>query len=43
MRPLFSLAIGLVFGIGLCLSGMTAPAKVQGFLDVAGASFCLSS
>lgn len=37
MRPLFSLAIGLVFGIGLCLSGMTAPAKVQGFLDVAGA------
>jgi uncharacterized membrane protein YedE/YeeE len=27
---------GLVFGIGLILSGMTDPAKVQGFLDVAG-------
>jgi uncharacterized membrane protein YedE/YeeE len=28
---------GLVFGIGLLLSGMTDPGKVQGFLDVAGA------
>ena len=37
MRPLFALAIGLLFGAGLCLSGMTAPAKVQGFLDIAGA------
>ncbi len=28
---------GLVFGIGLIVSGMTNPAKVQGFLDLAGA------
>ena len=27
---------GLVFGIGLIVSGMTNPAKVQGFLDRAG-------
>ena len=27
---------GLVFGIGLILSGMTDPAKVIGFLDVTG-------
>jgi uncharacterized membrane protein YedE/YeeE len=27
---------GLVFGIGLLLSGMVDPAKVVGFLDVAG-------
>ena len=27
---------GLVFGIGLILSGMTDPGKVIGFLDVAG-------
>jgi len=29
-------AAGLVFGVGLLLSGMTDPAKVIGFLDVAG-------
>lgn len=29
--------IGLIFGLGLILSGMTDPAKVQGFLDLAGA------
>ena len=29
--------IGLVFGIGLIASGMTDPAKVKGFLDLAGA------
>lgn len=28
---------GLVFGLGLLLSGMTDPAKVLGFLDLAGA------
>lgn len=28
---------GLVFGLGLILSGMTDPARVLGFLDVAGA------
>jgi hypothetical protein len=27
---------GLVFGLGLILSGMTDPGKVQGFLDLAG-------
>jgi uncharacterized membrane protein YedE/YeeE len=29
-------AAGLVFGVGLLLSGMTDPSKVIGFLDVAG-------
>jgi hypothetical protein len=29
-------ASGLLFGIGLIVSGMTDPAKVLGFLDVAG-------
>jgi uncharacterized membrane protein YedE/YeeE len=29
--------IGLLFGIGLLLSGMTDPGKVIGFLDLAGA------
>lgn len=28
---------GLVFGLGLIVSGMVVPAKVQGFLDLAGA------
>lgn len=35
-RLLLSFAIGLVFGAGLLVSGMTSPAKVQGFLDVFG-------
>ena len=30
------LITGLLFGLGLCLSGMTNPAVVQGFLDIAG-------
>ncbi len=29
--------VGLLFGLGLCLSGMIYPAKVLGFLDLAGA------
>lgn len=29
--------LGLLFGLGLLLSGMTDPAKVIGFLDLAGA------
>ena len=37
MRHLSALLAGLVFGIGLILSGMTNPAKVLGFLDLAGA------
>ena len=32
----FALAAGLLFGIGLALAGMTDPAVVQGFLDLAG-------
>ena len=34
---LAGLITGFIFGLGLCLSGMTSPAVVQGFLDVAGA------
>ena len=37
MQILMALIAGLVFGIGLIVSGMTDPAKVQGFLDLAGA------
>ena len=36
MNFVAALAAGLVFGIGLILSGMTDPGKVIGFLDVAG-------
>ena len=35
-RELVALASGLVFALGLGLAGMTNPAKVIGFLDVAG-------
>jgi len=35
-RPLAAFAAGLVFGLGLILSGMTDPSKVLGFLDLAG-------
>ena len=34
---LASLLAGLVFGLGLIVSGMANPAKVLGFLDLAGA------
>ena len=37
MTELFSLAAGLLFGIGLIVSGMSDPSKVLGFLDLAGA------
>ena len=37
MRGLVALASGLLFGFGLLLSGMANPAKVLGFLDLAGA------
>ncbi|WP_077033261.1 DUF6691 family protein [Pelomonas sp. KK5] len=37
MRAAASFAIGLLFGLGLLLSGMSNPAKVLGFLDLAGA------
>lgn len=36
MGALIALLAGMVFGIGLLMSGMTDPAKVQGFLDVFG-------
>ena len=35
-RNVFALGVGLIFGLGLCLSGMYQPAKVIGFLDLAG-------
>jgi uncharacterized membrane protein YedE/YeeE len=36
MRLFISFVIGLVFGIGLYVSGMTQPSKVLGFLDIFG-------
>jgi len=33
---LSAFACGLVFGVGLVISGMTLPSKVIGFLDIAG-------
>jgi len=37
MRLLSSFAVGLIFGLGIALSGMINPAKVLNFFDVAGA------
>lgn len=36
MRKLSGFGCGLLFGIGLIVSGMANPAKVLGFLDLAG-------
>ena len=36
MQLLAALVAGLIFGLGLILSGMTDPSKVIGFLDLAG-------
>ena len=36
MQRIFEFLIGLVFGLGLILSGMSNPGKVLGFLDLAG-------
>jgi uncharacterized membrane protein YedE/YeeE len=36
MSRLMALLAGILFGIGLLLSGMVNPAKVLGFLDLAG-------
>ena len=36
MQIVTALMAGLLFGIGLIVSGMTDPAKVIGFLDLAG-------
>ena len=37
MRTLSALVAGLLFGVGLAMSGMLNPVRVLGFLDVAGA------
>lgn len=36
MTGLFAFAAGLVFGLGLIISGLADPARVLGFLDLAG-------
>jgi uncharacterized membrane protein YedE/YeeE len=36
MNAMGAFAAGLIFGIGLIVSGMTDPSKVIGFLDLAG-------
>ncbi|MEI6762062.1 MAG: DUF6691 family protein [Betaproteobacteria bacterium] len=37
MKKVTEFVAGLLFGLGLLLSGMTDPGKVLGFLDLAGA------
>ena len=37
MHAVSAFAVGLLFGIGLIVSGMSDPFKVIGFLDIAGA------
>jgi uncharacterized membrane protein YedE/YeeE len=37
MRLVSAWAIGLIFGVGISLSGMANPAKVLNFFDIAGA------
>lgn len=37
MKHASALAAGLLFGLGLVVSGMINPAKIIGFLDIAGA------
>jgi uncharacterized membrane protein YedE/YeeE len=36
MHVLSAFAVGLIFGIGLIVSGMTDPSKIIGFLDLTG-------
>ena len=36
LRPVAALAAGTLFGLGLALSGMLDPVRVQGFLDIFG-------
>jgi uncharacterized protein len=36
MKQIFTLFSGLLFGIGLALSGMTNPMKVLNFMDISG-------
>lgn len=37
MNAISAFVVGLIFGTGLIISGMTDPSKIIGFLDVAGA------
>lgn len=37
LKNIIGLLSGVLFGLGLLISGMTDPVKVQGFLDVFGA------
>lgn len=37
MRVLSALLVGVLFGLGLTISGMINPAKIIAFLDIAGA------
>ena len=36
MKFFFALLAGMIFGVGLILSGMSDPSKVIGFLDITG-------
>ena len=36
MQRVIEFVLGLAFGLGLLISGMTDPGKVQGFLDLTG-------
>lgn len=36
MKNIITFITGLIFGLGLIISGMTNPAKVIGFLDITG-------
>jgi len=36
MKNIITFGAGLIFGLGLIISGMTNPSKVIGFLDIAG-------
>jgi uncharacterized protein len=36
MKHVSALFIGMVFGLGIAISGMANPAKVQNFFDIAG-------
>ena len=36
MKNIITFGAGLIFGLGLIISGMTNPSKVIGFLDLAG-------
>ena len=36
MRVIFAYIVGLIFGLGISISGMANPAKVINFFDLAG-------